>query len=547
MAFQKITDSDTLVDWKNKFNNNVDETVDLKNRLDVLEAGGTTDGELIALRSSTTLSFTGATADERVEHAEQKILEIEQRVVALENRDLKILNVRDFGATGDGVTDDTAAIQAALDAANSAGGGEVYVPTGSYALKAPLRIYSNTRLRADKRATFIRAASYSPMLLPGIGDVDGYEGVQNVEVSGGTWDGNGSQFPSGFSHLMFGHARNILIQDVQLVNNYNSHCIELNACQNVIVRNCIMKGYAGTRIAEAVQIDLAKDSNVFPPYGNYDNTPCDNILISGCVVEDYSRGIGGHNATAGVFHTNIRIIGCHFRNLTDQAIRGYQWKYVSIIGNTFENCRMGIEMRPGSGADASSCGYYTIKGNVFNRMTSENDGYGVWLNGDPDVLITDTIVAENVVNDAGNDGIYISYCTRCTIANNIIRGTDDQGISVFSTTYSNFMGNTVTRAQYHGIVLNDSDHNVVQGNICYDNQRIGAGAENANIALVAGSDYNNVQGNTCRRGSYTDYGIYETNTCTGNLITNNDLYRGGHTANLQANGSGTITTAGNRT
>jgi len=59
MAFQKINDSDTLIDWKNKFNNNVDETVDLKNRLDVLEAGGTTDGELIALRSSTTLGFTG--------------------------------------------------------------------------------------------------------------------------------------------------------------------------------------------------------------------------------------------------------------------------------------------------------------------------------------------------------------------------------------------------------------------------------------------------------------------------------------------------------
>src|SRR5690606_98728 len=465
--------------------------------------------------SSTTLSFTGATADERVEHAEQKILEIEQRVVALENRDLKILNVRDFGATGDGVTDDTAAIQAALDAANSAGGGEVYVPTGSYALKAPLRIYSNTRLRADKRATFIRAASYSPMLLPGIGDVDGYEGVQNVEVSGGTWDGNGSQFPSGFSHLMFGHARNILIQDVQLVNNYNSHCIELNACQNVIVRNCIMKGYAGTRIAEAVQIDLAKDSNVFPHYGNYDNTPCDNILISGCVVEDYSRGIGGHNATAGVFHTNIRIIGCHFRNLTDQAIRGYQWKYVSIIGNTFENCRMGVEMRPGSGADASQCGYYVIKGNVFNKMTSTSDGYGVWLNGDPGVLIVHAVVSDNVIYDTGNDGIYVSYCTNCVISNNVIRQTGDQGISVFESTYCVFQGNTVMHAQHHGIVLNESDHNIVQGNLCQDNQRVGAGAGEANIALVSNSDYNNVQGNTCRRGSYTDYGIYETNTCTG--------------------------------
>jgi len=45
-----------------------------------------------------------------------------------------VTNVKDYGATGDGVTNDTAAIQAAIDAVNAAGGGEVFFPAGTYSV-----------------------------------------------------------------------------------------------------------------------------------------------------------------------------------------------------------------------------------------------------------------------------------------------------------------------------------------------------------------------------------------------------------------------------
>lgn len=57
-------------------------------------------------------------------------------------------NARVFGAKGDGVTDDTSAIQAALNAANAAGGGTVYLPAGTY-ITQTLQLYSSIRLAGD--------------------------------------------------------------------------------------------------------------------------------------------------------------------------------------------------------------------------------------------------------------------------------------------------------------------------------------------------------------------------------------------------------------
>src|SRR5690242_9504181 len=65
-----------------------------------------------------------------------------------------VLDVRDFGAKGDGVAKDTAALQQAIDRCWVLGGGEVVVPAGNY-LTGALALRSHTILRLDKDANLV--------------------------------------------------------------------------------------------------------------------------------------------------------------------------------------------------------------------------------------------------------------------------------------------------------------------------------------------------------------------------------------------------------
>jgi polygalacturonase len=64
------------------------------------------------------------------------------------------LNVLDFGAKGDGITKDTAALQKALDACAAAGGGVVVISNGYY-LTGSLVLGANTTLRLEARANLV--------------------------------------------------------------------------------------------------------------------------------------------------------------------------------------------------------------------------------------------------------------------------------------------------------------------------------------------------------------------------------------------------------
>lgn len=102
----------------------------------------------------------------------------------------KILSIRDFGAAGNGLTDDSPFIQQALDAA--AGNGiTVYIPAGTYRIGKTLYVGNDTTIRCDSGARLFvcekQPKKRGDFLLS---NRDPVNGNRNISVYGGIWDGN---------------------------------------------------------------------------------------------------------------------------------------------------------------------------------------------------------------------------------------------------------------------------------------------------------------------------------------------------------------------
>lgn len=119
------------------------------------------------------------------------------------------VSVKDFGAAGDGVTDDTAAIQAAIDSLLIANGGVVYLPQGTYRTSAPIELSNTT----DTNATRQSVALVGPACIKPLAAFVGSQVLQHTQTAAQATafsfgyganltdiEIDGSQLPAGTTH-----------------------------------------------------------------------------------------------------------------------------------------------------------------------------------------------------------------------------------------------------------------------------------------------------------------------------------------------------------
>ncbi len=169
-----------------------------------------------------------------------------------------VVNVVDFGATGDGATDDRAAIQNAIDYANNNGGGTVFFPAGTYIVSPVpnanpqqvicLKLYDNIALVGVSRdVSVIKLQDNAPNFDAIIGNNPSFHPIDNIQLRHLCFDANGANNPIADPNILNSGKRSIfriflgknyLIEDCRFTHHKGVWCVVFNGItENIVIRN----------------------------------------------------------------------------------------------------------------------------------------------------------------------------------------------------------------------------------------------------------------------------------------------------------------------
>lgn len=395
---------------------------------------------------------------------------------SLGSRFADVANVLDFGAKGDGVADDSAALNAAVTSLASTGG-TVFLPKGTYICSANqfLIPYSNIRVvGAGMGATTIKVTAY----LDGIRVANGYPVpsaiLSNIEICHLSVNGNVGAFSS--------------------PTDTAGNGINVNGCENFSIHHCHVYATSQQGIA----------STYFPVAGSTQagGSICDNIVDMSATNSNVGIGVEGLSQRNVVSRNRVTFTttagaGIYLGDggdtnedngnsvISDNVIiaanvsAGYgihldgNWHGVSVTGNTL--LKWQISIRADNIASSNTYGA-TITGNIcrefgqFGIATLPDNGQLRYTTVTGNVLYSTnvstlggmtlgngTTVTGNTIQISGGTGIYA--IDGCFISGNYINGpsygVDLSGASANTTMVAGNYMSAGVNGQFNGIVVNN--------------------------------------------------------------------------------------------
>lgn len=459
------------------------------------------------------------------------------------------VSVKDFGAVGDGTTDDTVAIKAALQSGNS----YIYFPEGEYLVST---IYvtglSNVALIGVPGASVLKkkAGTYGPNIDGAISGLIDFVSCSYITIDGLKVNGNkANAVPSVGTYL-----NGINFYLCNIVRTQNSEFVDCNfiglnhqCCYDVWITNnkfisCGWGGsnfsggyfaiYGAARCVMANNVYISIWAGVVSQLGVQYMHICDNSFINSSLIfaQDVSQTtISGNTfdgpAPAGALgeagQDAITIESDSDIVISNNYISASARHGVYVVGNFVEN---------GPKEGILTCNNITIVGNTIVGCTS---GSGLQL--DPGSAFTYSYVTHTGTPTTEANW---TYATNLVAQSNTISGCS-VGIAVAIVDGALISSNVCRENITNGINIGGSKNSTYQSNLIVDNSQAGATVYDGIFVNATATLINNItiQANDIYGPSHR-YGIYNNNAGVTNLkIKDNPQYASGSVVFSAANGN----------
>jgi hypothetical protein len=355
----------------------------------------------------------------------------------------EVKNVKDFGATGDGSTNDTTAIQAAITAASP--GGTVLFPAGTY-------LVGNLGGLNATGMVFVGSSGYKTILKA--------ESGLTGSIFQNTNRASGSSGHHKFSSLRFD------------LNGEDCTAIDLGSCKNTLVEQCFFGG--GTTLGTAEGIGVLFDAPMRS--ASYNN------LVLNCHFRYLNIGIKwGQGANLQQVIAS-EFIGCNYGARPYQATSGVDGVDTpTIIGGRFEGC--GVSLLEG----ATSGGYFNlrIEGSITADIQFATSSTYAFFSGGLTASSADVLLNEGNATSLNMNSSDFGYYM---LEDSTSRPKYNSGRTIFAAAGETPAAHTLTNhsAYFQDYPLLNNAVYLECSNAAADNRIMGIGANASDVLVVSG-------------------------------------------------------------